>query len=213
MAPSAWLERLASLLAGSVWLASSSSDDLMKFCRELGALYIDTVVEPWPGFYFDKTRGNESRTKQSNGNEARGEIRPAKPRSQLPAHEPIPRKAGIPAKAGEGEVAEFHRRIVVSGLAPDRQALHAQFPAPRRHLGEGAGVEGIAFGALVAVPLAGELAPQHIRLRRQVRYVAVLQLGPQPLPEASVGRVLVDGADHQARSCVGNRAHGRCKRS
>ena len=40
----------------------TSSLDLMKFCRELGALYIDTVVEPWPGFYFDKTRGNESRT-------------------------------------------------------------------------------------------------------------------------------------------------------
>ena len=28
----------------------------------LGALYIDTVVEPWPGFYFDKGKGNEART-------------------------------------------------------------------------------------------------------------------------------------------------------
>ena len=26
----------------------------MELCREIGALYIDTVVEPWPGFYFDK---------------------------------------------------------------------------------------------------------------------------------------------------------------
>src|SRR3546814_12851699 len=25
----------------------------MKLCRELGTLYIDTVVEPWLGFYFD----------------------------------------------------------------------------------------------------------------------------------------------------------------
>ena len=29
----------------------------MELCRELGALYIDTVNEPWPGFYFDKSAG------------------------------------------------------------------------------------------------------------------------------------------------------------
>jgi hypothetical protein len=29
-----------------------SSLDVMKLCRELGVLYIDTVVEPWPGFLF-----------------------------------------------------------------------------------------------------------------------------------------------------------------
>ena len=40
----------------------TSSLDLMRFCREIGALYIDTVVEPWPGFYFDSTLGAESRT-------------------------------------------------------------------------------------------------------------------------------------------------------
>ncbi|MBQ1203841.1 MAG: homospermidine synthase, partial [Loktanella sp.] len=33
----------------------TSSLDLMKLCRELGVLYIDTVVEPWAGFYFDTT--------------------------------------------------------------------------------------------------------------------------------------------------------------
>ena len=31
----------------------TSSLDLMKLCREHGVLYIDTVVEPWAGFYFD----------------------------------------------------------------------------------------------------------------------------------------------------------------
>ena len=31
----------------------TSSLDLMRRCRELGALYIDTVIEPWPGFYND----------------------------------------------------------------------------------------------------------------------------------------------------------------
>jgi len=39
----------------------TSSLDLMKFCRELGVLYIDTVVEPWAGFYFDTTE-NAART-------------------------------------------------------------------------------------------------------------------------------------------------------
>ncbi|SEV88765.1 homospermidine synthase [Cognatiyoonia koreensis] len=32
---------------------------LMKFCRELGVPYIDTVVEPWAGFYFDTTDNAE----------------------------------------------------------------------------------------------------------------------------------------------------------
>jgi homospermidine synthase len=40
----------------------TSSLDIMRYCREIGALYIDTVVEPWPGFYYDKSLGNEART-------------------------------------------------------------------------------------------------------------------------------------------------------
>src|SRR3984957_9052402 len=40
----------------------TSSLDLMRHCRELGALYVDTVVEPWPGFYYDKSVGNDART-------------------------------------------------------------------------------------------------------------------------------------------------------
>jgi homospermidine synthase len=40
----------------------TSSLDLMRCARELGALYVDTVVEPWPGFYFSKTVNNEART-------------------------------------------------------------------------------------------------------------------------------------------------------
>ena len=40
----------------------TSSLDLMKYCREIGALYIDTVVEPWVGFYFDKSKGPEARS-------------------------------------------------------------------------------------------------------------------------------------------------------
>ena len=40
----------------------TSSLAIMEFCREIGALYIDTVVEPWPGFYFDRCLGVEART-------------------------------------------------------------------------------------------------------------------------------------------------------
>ncbi|TFL19000.1 homospermidine synthase [Jannaschia formosa] len=39
----------------------TSSLDLMKFCRELGVPYIDTVVEPWAGYYFE-TEDNAART-------------------------------------------------------------------------------------------------------------------------------------------------------
>src|ERR1700691_5368147 len=40
----------------------TSSVDIMEFCREIGAFYIDTVVEPWIGFYFDAKLGPEART-------------------------------------------------------------------------------------------------------------------------------------------------------
>jgi homospermidine synthase len=40
----------------------TSSVDIMELCRELGAFYIDTVAEPWAGFYFDKSLGPEARS-------------------------------------------------------------------------------------------------------------------------------------------------------
>ena len=40
----------------------TSSLDLMKFCRKLGVLYLDTVVEPWLGFYFDDKAKPAERT-------------------------------------------------------------------------------------------------------------------------------------------------------
>jgi homospermidine synthase len=40
----------------------TSSLELMKLCRKLKVLYIDTVVEPWPGFYFDAKADNATRT-------------------------------------------------------------------------------------------------------------------------------------------------------
>ncbi|MEM8852672.1 MAG: homospermidine synthase [Pseudomonadota bacterium] len=40
----------------------TSSLDIMRLTRELGVLYIDTVVEPWPGFYFDTEADPSTRT-------------------------------------------------------------------------------------------------------------------------------------------------------
>ena len=41
----------------------TGSVDLMRLCRKLGVLYIDTVVEPWLGFYFDD-RGRQCQPHQ-----------------------------------------------------------------------------------------------------------------------------------------------------
>jgi homospermidine synthase len=40
----------------------TGSVDLMELCNELGALYIDTVNEPWAGFYFNPKFGPEQRS-------------------------------------------------------------------------------------------------------------------------------------------------------
>ncbi|QIB33942.1 homospermidine synthase [Ancylobacter pratisalsi] len=40
----------------------TSSVAIMELARELGALYVDTVIEPWLGFYFDKDAGPGERT-------------------------------------------------------------------------------------------------------------------------------------------------------
>ncbi|QCI64717.1 homospermidine synthase [Phreatobacter stygius] len=40
----------------------TSSVAIMELCRKLGALYIDTVAEPWPGFYYDATMDTGART-------------------------------------------------------------------------------------------------------------------------------------------------------
>lgn len=38
------------------------SIEVMKLAQEMGVQYIDTVVEPWPGFYFGSTLPNAERT-------------------------------------------------------------------------------------------------------------------------------------------------------
>ena len=36
--------------------------DMMALARETGSLYIDTVIEPWPGFYYNAKADNAART-------------------------------------------------------------------------------------------------------------------------------------------------------
>lgn len=38
------------------------SVEVMVLCQRLGVLYLDTVIEPWPGFYFDSPLPNADRT-------------------------------------------------------------------------------------------------------------------------------------------------------
>ena len=40
----------------------TGSLDIMEMCNEIGAFYIDTVNEPWLGFYFDSSKGPEARS-------------------------------------------------------------------------------------------------------------------------------------------------------
>jgi homospermidine synthase len=36
--------------------------DIMQLARDTGALYLDTVIEPWPGFYYNSKMNNADRT-------------------------------------------------------------------------------------------------------------------------------------------------------
>lgn len=40
----------------------TSSVEILALCRQLGCLYIDTVIEPWPGFYDDPKAPLSART-------------------------------------------------------------------------------------------------------------------------------------------------------
>jgi homospermidine synthase len=114
----------------------TSSLDLMKLCRELGVLYIDTVVEPWLGFYFDNKGGNENRTNTALRSTVREEKR----------KNPGGTTAISCCGANPGMVSWFVKQALVN-LARD---LGMRFDEPAEHDREGwarlmqsAGVKGI----------------------------------------------------------------------
>ncbi len=67
LAPETYREVLSGLFPdGRGMVVNLSVDvgsiDLMLLCQELGVLYVDTVIEPWPGFYFGSSIPNADRT-------------------------------------------------------------------------------------------------------------------------------------------------------
>ena len=111
----------------------TSSLDLMKFCREQGVPYIDTVVEPWTGFYFD-TEDNAKRTNYA----LRQAVRDEKARS------PGGTTAVSCCGANPGMVSWFVKEALMT-LSKDT-GLNADMPADREgwaKLMQKLGVKGI----------------------------------------------------------------------
>ena len=57
----------------------TSSVDLIAFCKDIDAFYIDTVVEPWPGLYTDRTRSVAARSTAHADSSARPAARRRSP--------------------------------------------------------------------------------------------------------------------------------------
>jgi homospermidine synthase len=57
---------LAPLLGGGGFVVNVSVEvsslDVVRLCRELGALYLDTCIEPWPGGYTDESKSLSERS-------------------------------------------------------------------------------------------------------------------------------------------------------
>ena len=85
----------------------TGSVDLMTMCREIGSLYIDTVVEPWLGFYFDKSAGPEKRSNYALREtllaaSARAKAAPPRfPPAARPRHGVVVRQAGAARHRGD----------------------------------------------------------------------------------------------------------------
>ena len=101
----------------------TSSLDLMKLTRELGVLYIDTVVEPWLGFYWDNKGGNEARTNYALRETVREEKR----------NNPGGTTAVSCCGANPGMVSWFVKQALVN-LAND---MGVKFKEPGQHDREG----------------------------------------------------------------------------
>ena len=72
----------------------TGSVDIMELCNEIGALYIDTVNEPWLGFYFDPKLAPADALELRA---ARDDARPPRPRASPARPPPCPAAAPIPA--------------------------------------------------------------------------------------------------------------------
>ncbi|AWN35122.1 homospermidine synthase [Methylobacterium radiodurans] len=108
----------------------TSSRAIMELCRELGALYIDTVAEPWPGFYFDAQASQAERTNYA----LRGRILDA--RAQSPGGTTAVSCCG----ANPGMVSWFVKQALLNiaadtGLERPEPKSRAEWAALMRDLG------------------------------------------------------------------------------
>ena len=79
-----------------------SSTAIVAFAHERGALYLDTVVEPWGGVYFDRSLSPAARSNyalREEHAEAAPRARPRPDRGQRPGRQPRP---GLAAGQGGG---------------------------------------------------------------------------------------------------------------
>jgi len=113
----------------------TSSLDIMQLCDELGALYVDTVNEPWVGFYFDHSKGPAARS-----NYALREMTLAAKRARKPGSTTAVSCCG----ANPGMVSWFAKQALLNiasdlGLQFDEPKTKADWAALMRK----AGVKGI----------------------------------------------------------------------
>jgi homospermidine synthase len=113
----------------------TSSVDIMELCNEVGALYIDTVNEPWAGFYSDKKLTPETRS-----NYALRELTQAAKRRRKPGSTTSVSCCG----ANPGMVSWFAKQALLN-IAADT-GLKAREPKTREdwaRLAKTLGVKGI----------------------------------------------------------------------
>ena len=118
--PDNYREILKPMVAGGYLVNLSvdvSSAALIKLCREIGALYIDTCIEPWAGGYLDSSKPLSMRTNYALREEVRS-IRGEGP-TALIAH-----------GANPGMVSHLYKRALVRLAADMGHTVAPQTPEP-----------------------------------------------------------------------------------
>ena len=132
----------------------TSSADLIDFCKDIDAFYIDTVVEPWPGLYTNRNRSISERSNYAlreglldlrRRRPAAGADRPARAveraRLELAGEQPVPlvrsrqpQPAGLLAREAETSVvwcvADQHHGAVAKPLRVLERTLDQRAPDP-----------------------------------------------------------------------------------
>lgn len=89
LTPDNYREVLTPLVAGGLLVNLSvdvESISLVALCREIGALYLDTCIEPWPGGYTDPSKTMSQRSNYALRESARALRRPEADPTAVIAH-------------------------------------------------------------------------------------------------------------------------------